>query len=244
MSRFFKGMGSVLLALFLALAWTWTDVLKDKQYINTDQRVLILVVLTIVLALQQIYLVLPKPIDRGTIEARRTITESFLRGFLNKYYEYLKSVSPAQALPVVRVNIMLQTKRFRGIFGSHLRIYYSACPPGFVYSDDERALRWKKKEGTCGWAWAEGVYSIYDSDDPQLRIPINRLNNRQTGVVANIKSAFSIPIWHNNKVVGTLNLDSKQNSGDTKFIETDVYTLAIACAQALAAQCPVDGVEM
>lgn len=239
-----KSAGIVVLTLVLALTWTWADLLKERNYIDSKERIWILIVLTALLAMQQIYLVLPKPADRAILEARRTVTESFLQGFRNKYYTQIVHLGvDTNALPTVRTNIMLPTKKMKGLFGTYLKIYYFACPTGIVYADNEFSLKWKKENGTCGWAWIHGESSIYDSQTPELKLSSQRLNQQQVGVVNNIKSALSVPIWYNGNVVGVLSMDSKQNVNETLFTHEDIYTLALACANSVGAQCFEDGVQ-
>jgi len=244
MARTLKGASSVLFALFTATAWAWTTVLKDLGWINDIQRAWALGILTLLLAIQQTYLMLPKPANRGLVEARRPVTQQHLSTFLVQYYETLKKARGANTTqPAVRVNVMLPTRRLRGLLGTRLRIYYVACPSGILYGDGELTLEWGKGEGTCGYAWAHKVISPYDSSDPQLSLPAKRLSPQQLQVVGTIGSTLSLPIMSSEgAVLGIMNLDSKQNVSDTLFSQTAVYTLAEACARELAAQCFSDGV--
>jgi GAF domain-containing protein len=238
--RVLKGTGSVLLALALALGWPGTNLLKDLGVIADDQRVGIFALLVVLLVLQQIYLVLPRPASRSAVEERREIALSFLKGFLVRYHKELGETPP----PIVRANVMLLTKRARGLLGSYLKIYYFACPEGAVYSNEERGLTWKKREGTCGWAWESREMSIYDSADPRYGLPADRLNKSQTSIVGNsIRSWLGVPILYNDSVVGVLNLDSEQNIDRTKFADESVYRLAAACARDIGALCFQDGVK-
>jgi hypothetical protein len=149
MTGIWKGAGSVVLALVLGYGWTWTLLLKDQGFITNSQRYQIFVVLTILFIVQQIYLVLPKPADRSMVEGRRVLTESYLTGFLAKYYEQLKKLvspnDPDRKLAIVRVNVAMPTRKIKGLFGSYLRIYYYACPPRVAYANTELSLKWKKK---------------------------------------------------------------------------------------------------
>jgi|GEM_PF-2891385 len=243
MVRFLKGAGSVLLAVALALTWTWTGYLKDAGYINDRQRLSILLTLTLLLALQQIYLVIPKPEKRGVIEERRNINEYYLKSFYLTYYEKLKTVCGTASPPVIRLNVMLPTRRVKGLFGSYLQIYYYLVPPGRPYTDAERDLRWKGKEGTCGWAWKCRTQSIFDSKTPQLSLSEKRLNAAKKLVVGHLKSTLSVPIWQGTKVVGVFSLDSEQNVDQTFFDHPDVFGLAVAFARDFGAQCYPDGIE-
>ena len=168
---------------------------------------------------------------------------NFLKGFLNQYYQFLKKQNGDSELPVVRVNVMLPTKKFRGVFGTYLKIYFTACPPNIVYSDEESILKWKKNNGTCGWAWNKKEFSIFDSDREDLSMPITRLTKNQGDIVKYIKSTLSVPIWFDNKITGVLNLDSKQNVNETLFINDEVITLAGGCANNLGSICFLEGIR-
>jgi hypothetical protein len=139
---------------------------------------------------------------------------------------------------------MLPTRKIR-VANPYLRIYYTSSAAGAYYTDEELSLGWKKEEGTCGWAWAKNSKSLYDSIEPDLQTPANRLTKakKDKDVVKNIKSTLSVPIWLEDKVVGVLNLDSKQNVKDTLFIDDQVVALAMAWSEAFSGQCHEDGVK-
>ena len=246
MKSFLKGLSGVFLTLFLATAWMWVFVLKDMRIIDAVQRFWLIAAFTAVLAIHIGYLHLPEPLDRGIIEAQRPVIESYLRAFLRRYYDQLSSLATnhEEPPPCVRVNVMLPTKLLRGIRGSYLRIYHVACPPQIVYNDDELSETWKAKEGTCGWVWSEGDRSIYDSKDPKLSLPSDRLTESQRYVTSHLNSTLSMPVWdkQKNKVVAVLNLDSEQNIEESFFNSRVVIDLAAACAQHLVAHCPPNGV--
>jgi hypothetical protein len=243
MKRFLKSAGSVLLTLVLALAWTWTGLLKDAKYIDDNQRFWILVSLTILLTLQQIYLVIPKPEKRGVVEARRAINENYLQLFRLKYERTVATLNQGKGCPPVRVNIMLPVKKVRGLFGAHLRMFFHAVPLHHNYTDEEKSLKWSSKEGTCGWAWKYGEYSISDSVMPQLKLPEGRIKRDKVSIVSHIKSTLSIPIWYDGKIVGVFNLDSDLNVTETRFDDSEIYILAAGFANTLGGQCYRDGVE-
>jgi hypothetical protein len=109
MKQFWKGVVSVALAMALAYGWTWTGLLKDLHWIDDAGRVKILAVITVFFFFQQVWLVLPKPVDRESVDARRPIISNYLDKFLADYYRTLQSLHPGAALPVVRINVMLPT---------------------------------------------------------------------------------------------------------------------------------------
>lgn len=244
MYRFLTRFGNAILTMILALGWAWSGILKELRYINDGQRFILLILLTVILAIQQIYLEYPKPAKREIVENRRKIVENQLERFLEEYYEILLSrFGKNHAFPIVRTNIMLPTKKFRGIFGTHLRIYYWFCAGDSFYTDQELQLEWKKEEGTCGWAWGKKNNSIYDSRKKELTLPAKRLNKSKTPIVHHIHSTLSIPIWLEGSVVGVLNLDSKQNIKDTLLTDAEVISLSTACSQIISGQCHENGVE-
>src|SRR5438128_1125243 len=104
MKKLLKGASTVALALALALGWAWTGWLKDAGYINDQWRFRILVTLTLLLALQQIYLVIPKPEKRGVVEERRAINENYLSQFRTKYEQQIAKINGGAQAPPVRVN--------------------------------------------------------------------------------------------------------------------------------------------
>jgi hypothetical protein len=241
MKEIARGAASVLLALTLALAWAWTGWLKDAGRIDDEQRLLILVVLTLILAIQQIYLVLPKPAKRSAVEERRAINQHYLELFSIKYHRELAALTGKRNTLPVRLNVMLPTRRAKGLFGSYLQIYYYYAPR--PYNDYELSLQWKLKEGTCGWAWKYKITSIFDSLRPDLQLPSNRVTAAQAKVIGDLKSVMSIPIWHEGKVVAVFNLDSDQNVADTHFDHPEIYVIATGFANSFGAQFYKDGVE-
>lgn len=244
MPKFLKSLGSVSLTMILALGWAWSGMLKDLGYLDENKRLNLLIVLTVLLAGQQIYLEFPKPAKRGIVENRRKIVENELERFLDEYYGILESRFGANhVFPIVRVNMMLPTRKTRITLNPFLRIYYTFSAAGAYYTGEELSLQWKKEEGTCGWAWAKNSNGIYDSIEPDLQLPAKRLAEAKKDVVKNIKSTVSIPIWLEDKVVGVLNLDSKQNVKDTLFVDAEVLSLAVACSRIISGQCHEDGIE-
>jgi hypothetical protein len=240
-------LGNVILAILFASGWTWTDLLVTHYLIDENQRFWLLILLTIILAVQQLYLAIPIPAKRGIVEQRREIIKAQLVKFLTEYYKILRPIyskrKHKKALPSVRVNVMLPTKKWRGVGGTYLQIYFCHCPEGIVFTDDEMTLKWKKGDGTGGWAWKNKIASIFDTSKPELRLPSARLKEHQSKVVSEIKSTLSIPIWLDNSVVGLLNLDSRQDGRYTFFTDVKVVALTTVCASVLAGQCPPDGVE-
>lgn len=249
-SRFLKGLGSVVLVLIIALALPWAIWFKENEYIDNNQRLLILIFLTVILALQQIYLVLPKPTSRSVVDDRKAVVENYLKGFLNKYYDRLKSFSCNKIdyePPIVRVNVMLPTKRANGLFRAYLKIYYSACPEGAPYDGVVRSTKWGKGQGVCGLAWKHGDWTIYDSEHPELkraRDRMKRMSKDQDSVVDKTKSVFSYPLRYHDNVVGIFNLESLENVDRTKFTDDEVGILVDRCVIEVGGLCyHQDGVK-
>jgi hypothetical protein len=233
----------VIFALIFSLGWSWTDVLKQQNIINDAQKIQILIILSVLITTQQIYLVLPSPISLKVIEKRKVIIENNLTDFLERYYNILEERRPERkTFPTVRVNIMLPTKKWRGILGTHLKIYFYKCPDDVIYSSDEFSFKWQLGEGTCGTAWKINKPSVFDPNKPELN-QLQSVNPKKIGAINSIKCTLSIPIWMEGAVVGVLNLDSKQNMRDTLFLDNDVIILAQAFAETLSGQFHEDGVE-
>ncbi len=244
MPRFISGFFGVALSFIFAYSWNWAGLLKERNLIEDSSRLWILLSGTILFIVDQAYLRLPKPVDRGEVESRRDVIKHYLDNFIVKYYEHFPNNHIGQ-LPVVRVNIMLPTKILRGMFRSYLKIYYSACPPHnppIIYNSDELLLKWYKKQGTCGWAWKHGDQCLYDSREEKLSQHWYSLNKRQAQVLSKINSTLSTPIRRNGNIVAVLNMDSMQPIGETGLKSNEVCELARLYARELAGVCFQDGV--
>jgi hypothetical protein len=244
MSRLGVKVSTVVLALFLGLGWTWTGFLKDQQIINDTQQRYILIVLSIAFFLQQVYLVIPKPVQKKVIEQRRLMIEGQLAELLAKYFVIVDERGLKNGgSPIVRVNIMLPTKRFRGVLGTYLKIYYFYYTNDAVYTNEEVDNKWRKGEGTCGAAWKINQPAVFDSVRPELKMPAKSVDKKKLDSVKSTKCALSVPIWLDNSVVGVLSLDSKSNIDDTYFLDNEVRVLLLAYARILSGQFFEDGVE-
>jgi hypothetical protein len=235
----------ILFDLAVASGWAWTTYLANQLLIDEPSRLRILLVITVLFILRAIYMAFPALATKGAVRDREAVITSYLGRFLSEYYRMVRRKRLAAghpADPTVRVNVMLPTKRIRVLWPASLRIYYTYCPTGVLYTDEEKTLRWKKDEGTCGWAWNRKDVTIFDARKQALKIPSTRLSTKQRAVVDAVKSTLSIPIWHRDTVVGVLNLDSKATVGYTFLDNQDVVDLAVGCAIELGAHCPVDGV--
>lgn len=235
----FSKLSSVVLAVFLAYGWVWTNYLVELHLMTERQRMYMLVLITLVFLGHQIYLVMPRAVARGAVEARKPVADAFLKNCLSQYDDELAKEGGTS--PSVRLNVMLPTRKFK-LF-EVLYIYYYACPQGVVYTEMERDCPWWKKDGTCGWAWAKRQTTIFDSKDPDLRAAARRLKKYQLDAVAHIQSVLSVPIWDADKVVGVLNIDSESNVGQTRFNQENIWQLAEASARCLAALCFREGVK-
>jgi hypothetical protein len=237
-----KGVGKVLLALFLAYAWVWIGFLKDKMgwNISAQCQLRLLIALSVVFVLQQLWLVWPTPASRADARDRAPVIEGLLLKCL-KDYRQLFLQKAWKGTPVVRVNLMLPTQRF--LLFKALYIWYTACDGGAVYTDAEKTCRWGRHEGTCGWAWSEATTTVFDSQRSDLKAPARRLKPRQSHVAGQVKSVLSTPVWEAKKVVGVLNFDSTANEDETHFTDDDVVRLALAYAKILGPHCFGDGVK-
>lgn len=242
---FLKTIGLVMLAVFLGTCWQWTIALKEKEWITPDQRLYAAGGLTLGFIIYQICLIWPTPTPRGVVEARKQVIEHYLQDFLDTYLELVAQfVGQPQNDLCVRANIMLPTSRWKGIGGTYLKIYYVSCPPRITYSNEERSLKWKKKVGSCGWAWKTKDPCPFDSEDKTLSLPAESLKPIQHRAVLHLKSVLSIPILdkETSKVVGILNLDSVENVEKTHFNDGAVHRLALGMRDTLVAHCFPNGV--
>jgi hypothetical protein len=238
--------GIVILTVFLSLGWKWAEILVERGLITQDDKLTVVIAITAALAIYQTFLVIPKPAKFGAIEGRKVIIEKHLDDLLNHYYAVLAACpgyNPNNALPIVRVNLMLPTKIFYGIFGCYLKIYYYSCPLGILYNDNELILHWRKKKGTCGWAWSQKRISYYDSVDPNLQIPSKRIPIKFVPIIQNTKSVISVPVVYKDDIIGILNLDSPSNVSDTKYNLQQVSDLVYIFGLALSGVCFEHGVE-
>lgn len=244
MLNIIKKASIVFLALLVALGWIWTGVLKERGYIDDDARFWILMFLTFSLFLQQVYLVLPKPIDRRVINERREISENYVQGFWSKYCQILKEIDGAAELPPVRISVMLPTKRLRGLLGSHLEVYYHIFfSEEFPYLGEQLSVKWRKGYGVCGAAWKSKFISFYDSEDKQFKTSAYKLSKTQLKATQNIVSIVSIPIKYEKHIVGVINVDSNKNISQTKFNNPKVYLEAAKFAKVIAPQFDKNGVS-
>jgi len=247
MSNFLKIFWNVLLLTFLALGWKWADILYQAKILNDNERIWFLSIVTFILFLQTFYRQIPNPSNLKSIESRRIIIEQSLKDLTNKYYVSLGSFSnysSNQPKPVIRVNLMLPTRKLKGLLGTYLRIYYYYCPDGIMYSEDEILNKWGKKDGTSGWAWShKNMMGFYDSIRPELKLPANRIPKKNRLAVQDINSIISVPIRNDNEIVGVLNIDSKSNIDDTLFTNDKIYQLIYAYCSALGGHCFENGVE-
>lgn len=230
-------LGSTLLSAILAFGTLATRELKNAELIESYHAWIAIVVLVVLFVIQKAYTEWPAPDSHGQVTDRRIVLEGALGTFVETYEENRRTLTD-QAKPKVRANIMLPTVRAKGLLGSSLRIYY--CQGTYV--EQERLHGWRKKEGTCGWAWKYAETTIFDSKDPRFTAPARRLRGAAP-VIRSVKSVLSVPIWRDQKVIGVLNLDSVQNISQTCFNQRKVVYLAVAAAQALAPHLPKYGVS-
>lgn len=253
MTKVFSGIFGLTISLILFMGFSVVNLLSGDEasrYIGKATveffktwKLWLYGVIGLFFTLQQIWLRWPKPVSLSDVEDLRGIVEPLLKTTLTEYYSTIpKSAHPA---PTVRINIMLPTwRRFR--LGCYLKIYYShGGPAGVRYPDDELDLPWRRKNGTCGYAWAKKHTVIYDSQTPDFQAPEKRLTPKQRQVVGYIKSVLSVPIWSKKqkKVIGVLNLDSKWNVDRTYFHQENVIQRLEAWARVFSTMLFSDGVK-
>jgi len=237
-----NGVFQVALALVLGLGWGWSELLADSGLISKETKFLLVGIVTLVFALHQVFIALPKPVNRTDVENQKRIVELWLAHLLKDYYETLQRVHPAEDVPIVRANLALPTWGFL-LVRSHLQLYYFWCPSGVVYTNAELELKWRKKVGAVGSAWNSRNNTLYDSVDPRFTDPAKRIGVRSARVVANVRSVLSVPLLKDGRVVGVLNLDSDSNIDTTRFDNQEIAGLVRRYADDLRPLCFSDGVR-
>lgn len=223
------------MSIILFLGFNFVNFLSDVRnsiYVGEDKvaffkewKLWFYVVIGLLFTLQQIWLRWPKPAVLGDVEDLKHMVERLLENVLTGYYNCLSKVNEGTSeVPSVRINVMMPTwKKFR--VGRFLKMFYSyGGPAGIRYSNEEQDLVWKRKQGTCGDAWAKKRVTFYDSENPSLKAPEKRLTQKQRNIVGYIKSVISLPIWskEKDKLVGMLNLDSTWNIDRTSFDHEEI----------------------
>lgn len=239
-----KKTAGVILALLLAFGWIWTVVLYQRKNINEDTQFWILVSLTLILLLQQIYVAIPKPIERGIISDRREINEICIQFFWSEYCKILRELDKISNIPPVRISVMLPTKRFRGLLGSYLEVYYHRYfSEEFPYLGNQLSVTWKKGYGVCGDAWKKNRITFYDSIDTRFQTSAYKLSDAHKKATRDIVSIVSVPIEYKEKVVGVINIDSNEDMSHTKFNNPEIYIAAGKFAHRIASLFDKNGVS-
>lgn len=123
-----------------------------------------------------------------------------------------------KAVPVIRVNLMLPTRR--RFSKDVLRIYFATSnAPARGYTIEEERLQWRKGVGCCGEAMEHGKPVIFDSSDPRYGAPLSKLNTEQKRLTNSLGSVLSFPVRHPecHEVLAVLNFDSEKNISSTFF---------------------------
>lgn len=223
-----KDAGTALLAMCLGVGWIWSVALEGNGTITARDKVYVAIALTLILVIQQVFLWRSRigQILRGRemIIERKPIIKGYLDSFLSEYYELREGMGNQEDEPVaVRANVMLPEI---GLMGTCLKMFETACPPmgDITYSPEEKSLKWKKGQGTCGWAWGYGGYRVFDSQNDFTLL--DTLNTAQSDAVLGLNAIISFPINYENNVVGVLSLDSQQTMEKTK-LSSDVETFKL-----------------
>jgi GAF domain-containing protein len=225
----------VLVAVFLAYAWTWTSLLKEWNWLSDKTRVWVLVGCGIVFVVQQFVQNRRKPATREEVSNRRAIAEIYLENLVAQYLKIINPQTALQTLPPIRTNLMFPAHR---AFSTRLAIAYQYCVPGTAYPNDERDLRLKKGEAACGMAWKTRHEVSFDAAKAPHLIPTRHLQ-----ILGGVKSVLAVPVLRSSEVVGILCLDSASGIADTQFDQTDVVRLALSYARNLEGICFSDGIQ-
>lgn len=215
--------------------------LEQTTAIGHDAAFVLVVFVFCVFVSQKFYTELPKPVSPHLAKGRHVVIDRFLEGFLQEYRKLIRTMRGETSLPVVRANVMLPTRKAKGLLGTKLKIFYWSTAGDFAYSDEERTRLWKRKEGTCGWAWKYSEPCFFDSEKHPG--PAKRLRKIEDPKIRAIVSVLSIPISTEGGIVGVLNLDSLAGIEQTCFDKEHVVHLAEACAVQIGPLCPPEGVH-
>jgi len=233
-----KRLFTIILAVVLGYAWLWTGLLKDKHVVDEKTRFWILIAVTLVFIIQQVFLTAPKPVDRSRVESRRQVIELKLSLLLSEYYKQLASLP---ITPAVRANLSLPTRvswrRWR------LKIYYYSTSDGSAISNDELDLEFKKREGAIGRAWAKQDVVVYGRGKKGSARTLKSINKKKLPFVKNTESVLAVPILEKDKTIGVMCLDSEFPLAATLFDQLKIATLARSHADHLAGLCFFDGVK-
>lgn len=232
---------TVLFTVLLAVGWQWLNTLKGAGSLSAGTVVGLGVLLTLLLTLQQTYVIIGSPVSPDRPRRAEVIANSYLSSLLSKYYEFMKSVNP-DSQPSVRINVMLPTSRWK--LWRYLRIYYTAnLPGGASYTNEEPVMHWRKGQGVGGWSWRHGEAGVYDASRDGFGAAAKSLTAEQKRMAGTLKSVYSAPIWLEGVVVGVLNLDSDAGLDESRFDDPHVQQIVKAYADNLSAVCFVDGVR-
>ncbi len=227
------GTGTAFLVMYLGVGWIWALALEGTKTITAGDKVLVALSLTIILATQQLFLVVAKIREvfrkRKNIVERRPTLEKYLKNLLYEYYQQHTGKEVA-----VRVNLMLPRI---GVVENYLKIEIYACPPEISYSREEQSLKWKERQGACGWAWKYGNYRLYDHQNEHDRNMLKTLNKPQLRATHGVNTILSFPVKCEDDIVGVLNLDSQQTGEETGFTDPQIIALATKCADDLGIHC-------
>jgi len=225
----------VLVAVFLAYAWTWTSLLKEWNWVSDTTRVRVLVGCGIGFVVQQFLQNRRKPATRDEVSNRRVIAEIYLESYVAQYLQIINPQKALQTVPPIRANLMLPAHR---PFRTRLAIAYQYRVPGTAFSNDERDMRIRKGEATSGMAWKTRHEFFFDAAQAPQLIP-----KRHLQILGNVKSVLAMPVLRSSEVVGILCLDSTSGIADTQFDQTDVVRLALSYARNLEGICFSDGIQ-
>lgn len=203
------------------------------------------------------YLSLPHPLSRGEAWlALLGVGLIFLGSIGNMYYEAVRQTAmnrrPLEAIlnliietiggrgAKIRCNIMTP----RGILGYRIK-YYSGD-----YSKEELSLYWRKNQGVVGLcvsarqiAWASLDHLQSGSTFEQVAAEAARHNYSLYGLVqrhwratAHIRSAVSVPIQRDDRIIGVITLDDEAPASESAIFAKQglVERLLVGLAEQLA----------
>lgn len=200
---------------------------SEFQKFISDNDLFLVCSIVFIFLLKRIITIFDKPLGIETIDEFNKIITAIFTDIIREYSHKVAEISSTQAVPSIRINIMLKTKRF--FFLNRMKIYYfSSSVKKLHFQELELEYKWEKGEGACGTAWKNRRICIYDKKSETFKSPAKTLNSKVKPFSDKIGSVISIPIWSKNgekPVFGVLSLDSNFTIDKTFFDREDIVDL-------------------
>lgn len=166
---------------------------------------------------------------------------TLLAAMIEEYVKLLVSKN-IEINTLIRANVMIL--RF-GFFRRFMRIaYFATLDPKVKYNPEEKEMQWTKNNGAVGHVWrAHTVETFCSSDQESWEKLISTLTAKQRPVVSLIKSVICAPVFDDSgeKVIAIITLDSRSDSSQSIFGDTEVQGLLTKYVDVLKPLCPNHG---